>query len=115
MGIGFLGRLGALQTYSVIGALLMGCWGMWSVTAGFFTVRARAIGMATYAAAPLPYVAIEGGRWGVLLCYAALPWMIRMFVKVGTRPSGAAFATPASRPISGSSPNAVARPIPMAF
>ena len=89
-GIGFLGRLGALQTYSVIGALLMGCWGMWSVAKGFFTVRARAIGMATYAAAPLPYVAIEGGRWGVLLCYAALPWMIRMFVKVGTRPSGAA-------------------------
>jgi len=89
-GIGFLGRLGALQTFSVIGALLMGCWGMWSVAKGFFTVRARAIGMATYAAAPLPYVAIEGGRWGVLLCYAALPWMIRMFVKVGTRPSGAA-------------------------
>jgi len=89
-GIGFLGRLGALQTYSVIGALLMGCWGMWSVAAGFFTVRARAIGMATYAAVPLPYVAIEGGRWGVLLCYAALPWMIRMFVKVGARPSGAA-------------------------
>ncbi|KGA04369.1 MAG: hypothetical protein GM46_12810 [actinobacterium acAcidi] len=89
-GIGFLGRLGALQTYSVIGALLMGCWGMWSVAAGFFSVRARAIGMATYAAAPLPYVAIEGGRWGVLLCYAALPWMIRMFVKVGARPSGAA-------------------------
>jgi hypothetical protein len=89
-GIGFLGRLGALQTYSVIGGLLMGCWGMWSVAAGFFSVRARAIGMATYAAAPLPYVAIEGGRWGVLLCYAALPWMIRMFVKVGARPSGAA-------------------------
>jgi len=89
-GIGFLGRLGALQTYSVIGALLMGCWGMWSVAAGFFTVRARAIGMATYAAVPLPYVAIERGRWGVLLCYAALPWMIRMFVKVGARPSGAA-------------------------
>ena len=89
-GIGFLGRLGALQTYSVIGALLMGCWGMWSIAKGFFTVRARAIGMATYAAAPLPYVAIEGGRWGVLLCYAALPWMIRMFVKVGARPSGAA-------------------------
>ena len=89
-GIGFLGRLGALQTYSVIGALLVGCWGMWSIAKGFFTVRARAIGMATYAAAPLPYVAIEGGRWGVLLSYAALPWMIRMFVKVGARPSGAA-------------------------
>ena len=89
-GIGFLGRLGALQTYSVIGALLVGCWGMWSIAKGFFTVRARAIGMATYAAVPLPYVAIEGGRWGVLLSYAALPWMIRMFVKVGARPSGAA-------------------------
>lgn len=89
-GIGFLGRLGALQTYSVIGALLMGCWGMWSIAKGFFTVRARAIGMATYAAAPLPYVAIQGGRWGVLLCYAALPWMIQMFVKVGALPSGAA-------------------------
>lgn len=89
-GIGFLGRLGALQTYSVIGALFMGSWGMWSVATGFFTARARAIGMATYAAAPLPYVAIEGGRWGVLLCYAALPWMVRTFVKVGARPSGAA-------------------------
>ena len=87
-GIGFLGRLGALQTFSIIGALLLGCWGMWSIAAGFFTARARTIGLATYAAVPLPYVAIERGRWGVLLCYAALPWMIKIFVKVGTRPSG---------------------------
>lgn len=89
-GIGFLGRLGALQTYSVIGALFVGCWGMWSIAAGFFVARARAVGMAVYAAAPLPYIAIERGRWGVLLCYAALPWLLKLFVKVGTRPSGAA-------------------------
>ena len=87
-GIGVLGRLGALQTITVIGALFAGCVGMWQVGNGFFGSRARIIGLLVYAAIPAPYVAIAQGRFGVLTCYAALPWMLRLLVRAGQRPAG---------------------------
>jgi len=88
-GIGLLGRLGALQIVAVIGALFAGCLGMWQVASGFFGSRARIVGLLVYAAVPVPYVAIAQGRFGVLMCYAALPWMLRLFVRAGQRPDGA--------------------------
>jgi len=88
-GVGVLGRLGAIQILAVIGALFAGCLGMWQVAGGFFSSRARIVGLLVYAAVPAPYVAIAQGRIGVLACYAALPWMLRLFVRVGQRPTGA--------------------------
>jgi GT2 family glycosyltransferase len=87
-GVGVLGRLGALQMLSVVGALVIGCVGMWQVASGFFSSRARIVGFLVYAAVPAPYVAIAQGRFGVLTCYAALPWLLRLFVRVGQRPVG---------------------------
>lgn len=88
-GVGVLGRLGALQVLAVMGALFAGCVGMWQVASGFFGSRARMVGLVVYAAVPAPYVAIAHGRSGVLACYAALPWMLRLFVRAGQRPAGA--------------------------
>lgn len=88
-GVGVLGRLGALQMLSVVGTLVVGCVGMWQVASGFFSSRARIVGFLVYAAVPAPYVAIAHGRFGVLTCYAALPWLLRLFVRVGQRPVGA--------------------------
>ena len=88
-GIAVLGRIGAVQILAVVGALFVGCMGMWQVASGFFGSRARMIGLLVYAAVPVPYVAIAQGRFGVLTCYAALPWMLRLFVRAGQRPDGA--------------------------
>jgi hypothetical protein len=88
-GIGVLGRLGTLQVLAVIGALFAGCVGMWQVAKGFFGSRARMVGLLVYAAVPVPYAAIAQGRFGVLMCYAALPWMLCLFVRAGQRRGGA--------------------------
>jgi hypothetical protein len=88
-GAGVLGRLGALQILAVIGALFAGCVGMWHVANGFFSSRARIVGLVVYAVVPAPYVAIAHGRFGVLMCYAALPWMLCLFVRASQRPTGA--------------------------
>ena len=87
-GVGVLGRLGALQVLAIIGALFAGCIGMWQVASGLFGSRARMVGLLVYAAVPVPYAAIAHGRFGVLMCYAALPWMLRLFVRAGQRPDG---------------------------
>ena len=75
------GRTGALQTALIIGTVFVGAFGMWKVPAGYFSLRARAIGMAMYVAVPLPYVALSKGRLSDLLVYAALPWVLRLFVR----------------------------------
>ena len=87
-GVGVLGRVGALQVLAIIGALLAGCAGMWQVASGFFGSRARIVGLLVYAAVPVPYAAIAHGRFGVLMCYAALPWMLRLFVRASQRQAG---------------------------
>ncbi len=76
-GLLLFGKLALLQTLCVIGAIAVGCLGMASVGAVFNNSRARLVGVVVYAAVPLPYISIAHGRLGALLCYAALPWMLR--------------------------------------
>jgi GT2 family glycosyltransferase len=83
------GRTGALQTAFIIGSVFVGAFGMWKVPAGYFSLRARAIGMAMYVAVPLPYVALSKGRLSDLLVYAALPWVLRLFVRAESGLRGA--------------------------
>lgn len=78
-GLLVVGKLALLQTLYVVGAIVIGCLGMASVGTAFQNSRARLVGVVVYAAIPLPYVAIAYGRLGALLCYAALPWMLRLF------------------------------------
>lgn len=84
-GLLVLGKLALLQTFCVVGAIAIGCLGMSSVGAVFNNSRARLVGVVVYAAVPLPYVAIAYGRLGALLCYAALPWMLR-FLSLSSSP-----------------------------
>ena len=83
------GRTGALQTALIIGSVFVGAFGMWKVPAGYFSLRARATGMAMYVAVPLPYVALSKGRLSDLLVYAALPWVLRLFVRAESGLRGA--------------------------
>ena len=88
-GIISFGRTGALQTALIIGSVFVGAFGMWKVPAGYFSLRARATGMAMYVAVPLPYVALSKGRLSDLLVYAALPWVLRLFVRAESGLRGA--------------------------
>jgi len=83
------GRTGALQTALIIGSVFVGAFGMWKVPAGYFSLRARVIGMAVYVTVPLPYVALSKGRLSDLLVYASLPWVLRLFVRVESGLRGA--------------------------
>ncbi len=84
-GLVLLGKLALLQTMVVIGAIAVGCMGMASVGSVFNNSRARLVGVVVYAAVPLPYISIAYGRLGALLCYAALPWMLR-FLSMSSSP-----------------------------
>lgn len=88
-GVIAFGKVGALQTALIVGSVFAGAFGMWKVPAGYFSPRARAIGMAMYVAVPLPYVAIAKGRLTDLLVYAALPWVLRLFVRAESGLRGA--------------------------
>lgn len=80
-GIVMFGRLGAVLTAVAVGAVFVGAFGMWKVPADYFSLRARAIGMAVYVAIPLPYVAMSKGRLSELIVYAVIPWVLRLFVR----------------------------------
>lgn len=69
-------RMGLLHTVSIVGLLLVGAVGMWRLTSSFSTNRARLVSTVVYLAVPLPAQLISVGRWGALLCYAALPWSV---------------------------------------
>lgn len=83
------GQTGALLTALIIGSVFAGAFGMWKVPAGYFSLRARVIGMAMYIAVPLPYVALSKGRLSELLVYASLPWLLRLFVRAESGLRGA--------------------------
>ena len=82
-------RMGLLHTLSIVGLLLIGAWGMWRLSAGFSTTRARLASTIVYIAVPLPGQLVSTGRWGALLCFAALPWSIdamRSYAGLGPGP-----------------------------
>lgn len=73
-----LGNMGLLQTLLVAILPLAGWLGMWRFASVLGTRAARIAATAAYAAVPLPYAAISSGRWGALLMYATLPWMVHL-------------------------------------
>jgi hypothetical protein len=88
-GVLMVFQLGLLQLVAIVGAVLVGCIGMWQVANGYFSHRARVAAFVVYAACPVSYVAIGNGRWSVLLVAATLPWVLRLFVVAGEPRSGA--------------------------
>lgn len=77
-GIFTLGKVGLLHTLAVVLLPLVGWLGVWRFASVMGTRAARIGATATYAAIPLPYAAISSGRWGALLLYALLPWMVHL-------------------------------------
>ena len=73
-----LGHGALLHTLSIVLMPLVGWLGAWRFASVMGTRAARIAATATYAAVPLPYAAIASGRWGALLIYAMLPWMVHL-------------------------------------
>ena len=73
-----LGRVGLFHTLSIMVLPLAGWCGMWRFASVLGTRSSRIAAVACYAAVPLPYAAISSGRWGALLVYASLPWMVHL-------------------------------------
>lgn len=74
------GNPALVRTVAVIGLAVVGVFGMWWFARDVSSsARARAGGALAYAAVPLAYESIATGRWGVLACYAAAPWVLVAF------------------------------------
>ncbi len=72
------GHIGLLHTLAVVVLPLIGWLGAWRFASVMGTRAARIAAAATYAAVPLPYASIAAGRWGAVLLYALLPWMVHL-------------------------------------
>ena len=72
------GNMGLLHTLLVVMLPVVGWLGVWRFASVLGTRSARIAATAAYAAVPLPYAAISSGRWGALLMYATLPWMVHL-------------------------------------
>jgi hypothetical protein len=73
-----LGNVGLLHTLVVVLLPLVGWLGMWRFASVMGTRAARIAAVVTYGAVPLPYASIASGRWGAMLLYALLPWMVHL-------------------------------------
>lgn len=72
------GHVGLMHTLAVVLLPLVGWLGAWRFASVMGTRAARIAAAATYAAVPLPYASIASGRWGAVLIYALLPWMVHL-------------------------------------
>ncbi|MGZ0215967.1 MAG: hypothetical protein ACKVKP_07930, partial [Acidimicrobiales bacterium] len=100
LGPAALGLIGAGSTLTggasellrhvlIIGLLPIGLFNIWRLAGLSGTRRSRLVAIALYAANPLPYYALQNGRWNGLLFYAVLPLLLRRIIElVDDRPEG---------------------------
>ncbi len=78
---GSAATLGNTETFRMLAVVLLplvGWVGAWRLASVIGVQPARIAGTLAYAAVPLPYAAIAAGRWGVLLTYALMPWVVHV-------------------------------------
>ena len=71
-----LGSMGLLRMVLILGTLPVGLIGMWRLVKPVGSRRSRIVALVVYAAVPVPFNALAGGRWGGLVMYALSPWII---------------------------------------
>lgn len=88
-GTAFLGATGLLRLLLIIGPLPLGLLGMWRLVGPLDSRRGRLAAVVLYAANPLSYNALSGGRWDTLLLYATMPFLVlRLNRLIGISPYG---------------------------
>ena len=90
-----LGGVGVLQKLLVLGPLIVGPLGAYRAARPLGSSLGRAAALVAYAAVPLPYNALAGGRWSGLVVYAAAPWLLSRLCRLGGEKP---FVAPARRP-----------------
>ena len=78
-----------VMAIAVLSAFPIGALGMWLLVQPIGGGRSRAVAVTLYLAIPTPYHALAEGRFGPLVVYASLPWIIhRLSVAQGVVPYG---------------------------
>jgi GT2 family glycosyltransferase len=92
-GLLLAGSTGLLQTALVLAGLPVGIIGAYRLARPIGSLRARLATLVAYAAVPVPYNALAGGRLSGVLVYGAAPWVLgRLFRSTGVAPWGAGSA-----------------------
>lgn len=81
-GIAFLGRIALLQKVLVVGVWPAAAWGVWRLTRPFGSTMARFVAMVAYLAVPVSYNAVARGRWGAMIIWAAMPWLLGLVAHI---------------------------------
>jgi GT2 family glycosyltransferase len=76
LGVVFLGAVGVLRKVLILGLWPVGAIGMWRLTKPVGSRRARIVATVVYVIVPLPANAMAEARWGGLVAYAMVPWVL---------------------------------------
>ncbi|HLY82819.1 MAG TPA: hypothetical protein VKQ71_07530, partial [Acidimicrobiales bacterium] len=86
-GTVLFGATGFLQHLLVLGPFILGPLGAYRAARPLGSRRGRVAALIVYAAVPVPYNALAGGRWAGLVLYAVAPWLLAgMFRASGEAP-----------------------------
>jgi GT2 family glycosyltransferase len=87
-----LGAMGLTLKVLIFACVPIGVWGVVRLLRPFGSQRASLVAGLAYLAVALPYNGLALGRWGAMVLYAGVPWVLaRLFRATGTLP----FAAPA--------------------
>ena len=87
VGTVLLGAMGLTQKVLIFACLPLGVWGVVRLLRPFGSQRASLVAGLSYLAMALPYNALALGRWGALVVYAGVPWVLaRLFRATGSAP-----------------------------
>jgi GT2 family glycosyltransferase len=75
-GVVFLGAVGVLRKVLILGLWPLGAAGVWRLTKPIGSRRSRITATVAYVVTALPANAMAEGRWGGLVAYAAIPWVV---------------------------------------
>ncbi|GAC1305081.1 MAG: hypothetical protein NVSMB16_00470 [Acidimicrobiales bacterium] len=75
-----LGHTTVLQHVLIVGMIPLGAVGAARLASVVPSRRAPLVALVAYLANPLPYDALARGRWGGLLAYGALPWILALLL-----------------------------------
>ena len=76
VGTLLLGAMGLTQKVLVFACIPLGVWGMVRLVRPFGSARAALVAGMAYLAMALPYDALAMGRFGALVVYAGMPWVL---------------------------------------
>ncbi len=86
-GTVLFGAMGLTQKVLIFACLPLGAWGVVRLLRPFGSQRASLVAGLAYLAVALPYNGLALGRWGAMVLYAGIPWVLaRLFRATGTPP-----------------------------